>query len=390
MESNQTNSYKKTRNIAILITSIFIIAIVLLLSIATFLITKTNILNKPALGSKTDQCLAYIEKKSIYALPKDKQFATCNDAVKSLEDEYSVYFTKPDYEKFINSVNNTYSGIGIAIDQTKVVEGKTFIGITKVFDKTPAKAAELKEKDLILEVNGVTTENKKTDEVSKNIRGEEGTSVKLKIKSGEIVNDKEIVRKKVEIPTVELTVVDDTAIITISSFTMNLYEEFVTKTNFIKNNNNIKKIVMDLRSNGGGSLESAVDLIGAFTPKNTHALSELLKDEEKKLYTRRDPLFLGKKLIIIGDENTASASEITMISLKEKANATLIGKKTYGKGVVQQLIDLDTGDVIKLTIAEWTSPSGYKINKQGIQPDKEIELVGPAVDPKNIELFKTL
>jgi carboxyl-terminal processing protease len=390
MESNQPNSYKKTRNIAVLITSIFIISIVLLLSLATFLITKTNILKKPVLGSRTDQCVDYIEKKSIYTLPKDKQFSTCNDAVKSLEDEYSVFFTKPDYEKFINSVNNTYSGVGIAIDQTKINDTKTLIGITKVFENTPAKAAGLKEKDLILEVNGVSTENKKTDEVSKSIRGEEGTSVKLKVKSGETETLKDIIRKKVEIPTVELTISGDTALISVSSFTMNLYDEFLNKTKPIQNNPNINKIVMDLRSNGGGSLESAVDLIGAFTPKNTHALSELLKDDQKKLYTKREPLFLGKKLIIIGDENTASASEITMISLKEKANAYLIGKKTYGKGVVQQLIDLDTGDVIKLTIAEWTSPSGYKINKQGIKPDKELELIGPANDPKNIEIFKTL
>jgi carboxyl-terminal processing protease len=390
MESNQPNSYKKTRNIAVLITTIFIISIVLLLSLATFLITKTNILKKPVLGSRTDQCVDYIEKKSIYTLPKDKQFSTCNDAVKSLEDEYSVFFTKPDYEKFINSVNNTYSGVGIAIDQTKINDTKTLIGITKVFENTPAKAAGLKEKDLILEVNGVSTENKKTDEVSKSIRGEEGTSVKLKVKSGETETLKDIIRKKVEIPTVELTVAGDTALISVSSFTMNLYDEFLNKTKPIQNNPNINKIVMDLRSNGGGSLESAVDLIGAFTPKNTHALSELLKDDQKKLYTKREPLFLGKKLIIIGDENTASASEITMISLKEKVNAYLIGKKTYGKGVVQQLIDLDTGDVIKLTIAEWTSPSGYKINKQGIKPDKELDLIGPANDPKNIEIFKTL
>ncbi len=388
METNNSNSYKNSKNLVILITTLFVLITVALLVIASFVISKTNIFSKPTLGTKADQCIFYIEKKSIYNLPKDQEYNNCNDAVKSLKDEYSVYFTKPEYDKFINSVNNTYSGVGIAIDQFNVDESKTNIIITKVFESTPAKAAGLKERDLILAVNDTSTDNKKTDEISKIIRGEENTTVKLKIKSGDNIYEKDITRRKVEIPTVELTITDDTAYISISSFTMNLYEEFNQKTKSIQTNPNIKKIVIDLRSNGGGSLESAVDLIGAFTPRNTHAVSEILKEGDKKLYTKREPLFTNKKLIIVGDENTASASEISMISLKEKANAILIGKKTYGKGVVQQLIDLDNGDVIKLTIAEWTSPSGYKINKTGIIPDKELELIGPITDPKNIEILK--
>jgi carboxyl-terminal processing protease len=389
--SDIPNNNKKS-NLAVTITIIFLTLIFLLLGTASILILTQRFGPRSikSILNRGNNCIDIINNKSINPLPKDKTPQNCKDAIDSLGDEYSTFFTKPEYDKFINSINNTYTGVGVAIEQIKVDETLTTIGITKVFEGTPAQANGLKEGDKILAVNGVTTDNLKTDEVSKKIRGEEGTDVKLSIKQGETTIEKSITRKKVEIPNIEVAKVDNIGVISIQSFSENLYEELENKTKDLRADNSINTIFLDLRSNGGGLLSSGIDLIGAFTPKNTLAVKEVLKNEEKKSYTDKDPIFKDKKLIIIGDGGTASASEIAMISLKEKAGAILIGKKTFGKGVVQELIPLDTGDSIKITIAEWTSPSGFKINKVGITPDKETDLKGKATDPELINFVKGL
>lgn len=389
--NNIPNNNKKN-NLAVTITIIFLTLIFLLLGVSSVLFLTQRFGPKAikSILSRSNSCIDIINNKSINPLPKDKNPKDCKEAIDSLGDEYSTFFTKPEYDRFINSINNTYTGVGVAIEQIKIDEALSTIGITKVFEGTPAQASGLKEGDKILAVNGVTTDNLKTDEVSKKIRGEEGTNVKLSIKQGEITIEKEITRKKVEIPNIEVAKVDNIGVISIQSFSENLYDELVSKTKDLRADGSVNTIFLDLRGNGGGLLSSGIDLISAFTPKNTLAVKEILKNEEKKAYTDKDPIFKDKKLIIIGDGGTASASEIAMISLKEKANAILIGKKTFGKGVVQELIPLNTGESIKLTIAEWTSPSGYKINKIGINPDKETELKGKATDPELINFVKTL
>jgi carboxyl-terminal processing protease len=391
------DSKPKVKNINLgLIISLLILSTILLLGgLTVFLQTASSKFKSPLsniIKSNTAQdCIRIIESKSINTIPEDKKGAkTCKEAVDSLGDEYSTFFTKSDYDKFINGINNTYSGIGVAIGELKLNETETVINITKVFEGTPAQANGLKLGDIIQSIDGVSTTNIKTDAASSKIRGEEGTVVKLKIKSGEIVEEKSITRKKVNIPTVETTKVDNVGLIGISSFSMNLYDEFRTKTSDFQKDPAINTIVLDLRNNPGGSLDSAIDIIGAFTPKGTHAVTEVLKNDKKKLYTNREPLFNNKKLIIFQNENSASASEIATITLKEKANAKIVGAKSFGKGVVQQLIDLPDGDVMKLTIAEWESPSGYRINKKGIMVDQEYKTDKKLSDPEVIKYINEI
>jgi carboxyl-terminal processing protease len=388
---------KNKLNLAVLITLIATILVLLFLGLGTYILSKNGrisnkILKQNPFVKKTpnENCINIIESKSINKLPDDKINAECKDAIKSLGDEYSTYFEKEDYKKFIDGINNTYTGVGIAIEQIKIDETNTTIGISKVFANTPAEQSGLKIGDKITAVNGETTNNLKTEEVSKKIRGPVDTEVKLKIKSGDIEGDKNIIRKKVEIPNIDIKKLDNIAFISIQSFSTNLYDDFYSKTKELRKDTTINTIVLDLRGNGGGSLNASVDLISAFTQYNTHAVSEVKKDSEEKLYTRRDPLFKNIKLIIAGNEGTASASEITMIALKEKANAKLIGKKTFGKGVVQQIEELENGDAIKITVAEWTSPDGYKINKKGIIPDIELDLLGPLNEGKILEEIKKI
>lgn len=395
-ENSKPNKIKsKSINLGLIISIIILGLIFLLGGLVVFLQSSGNRFQSPLSklipSNKAQECIRIIENKSINIIPEDKKTAkTCKEAIDSLGDEYSTYFTKTDYDKFINGINNTYSGIGVAIGELKVSETETTINITKVFEGTPAQANGLKAGDIIQNIDGLSTTNLKTEAASSKIRGEEGSVVKLKIKSGESVEEKPITRKKVSIPTVETTKVDNVGLINISSFSMDLYNEFKVKTEQFQKDNSVNTIVLDLRNNPGGSLDSAIDLIGAFTPKGTHAVTEVLKNDKKKLYTNREPLFSNKKLVILQNENSASASEIATITLKEKANGIVIGARSYGKGVVQQLIDLPDGDVMKLTIAEWESPSGYRINKKGILPDKEYKTESKLSDPAFIKYVNEL
>ena len=389
--NNVNNKYRLNKLISFV--AITIAVLILLTSFSLVFLAKNTGFRNRFFNNKyssLDECLAIINKESINQLPqKNPEPKTCKEAVEALDDEYSSFFTKSEYDKFIDSVNNTYSGIGIAINRVKD-EAKDYIVVTKVFDQTSAEKAGLKEGDIIKKINDEQIIAQSTDQVSQKIRGEEGTTVKLNIQSGDQNIDKEIKRVKVEIPNVRVLKEGNIGIIIISSFSMNLYKEFKNKTETLVDDKSIDTILIDLRDNSGGSLESAIDLIGAFVPRGTHVTTEKLKEEDKKLYTRKDPIFENKKIVLVSNEMSASASEITLIALKEKANAKIIGKKSYGKGVVQQLLNLSSGEIIKLTIAEWTSPSGFRINKQGVTPDKDIGLEQKINDPEILKIVREI
>lgn len=391
--TNKTNNnkYRLNKSLSAIIVAL---AIIILLSSFSFVFFAKNLGIRNKLFnnkiSNLDECLAIINKESINQLPEKKEEPkTCKEAVEALDDEYSSFFTQSEYDKFINSVNNTYSGIGIAIDRVKDTT-KDHIAVTKVFDQTSAQEAGLKTGDIIKKINDEEIIAQSTEQVSSKIRGEEGTTVKLNIQSGEQNTDKTIKRVKVEIPNISVLKEDNIGIVSISSFSMNLYKEFKAKTQVLVDDKAIDTILIDLRDNSGGSLESAIDLISAFVPKNTHIVTEKLKEEDKKLYTRKDPIFENKKIVLVSNEMSASASEITLIALKEKANAKIIGKKSYGKGVVQQLLNLSSGEIIKLTIAEWISPNGTKINKQGVSPDKDLDLQQEINNPEILKIVKEI
>ncbi|MGL4758490.1 MAG: S41 family peptidase, partial [Patescibacteria group bacterium] len=242
------------------------------------------------------------------------------------------------------------------------------------------------------DVDGMSTKNLEEKDVTSKIRGPEGTQVKLKIKSGESESTIEVTRAKIESQNITVSKSQDKLLIRINSYSQNLYEDFVKKTSSFKGNDEIKKIVIDLRDNGGGSLNSAVELLSVFVPKNTHVVSEKYNGEpDDKLYTKKEPFFPSEQIVILTNENTASASEITALSLRELRGAKIIGKETYGKGLVQQILPLSSGDHIKITIARWTSPSGIQIDKNNkIKPDKDIELTLPLTEKETLDAVDSI
>ncbi len=316
--------------------------------------------------------------------PVDQQallYGAVSGMVNSLGDPYSVFFSPQKSQEFQNDLKGEFSGIGAEIGMKS---GQ--LVVISPLDDSPAQKAGLKPLDAILEIDGKTTENIALDEAVGKIRGPKGTTVVLTILHA---GDKEA--KKVSI-------IRDT--IVVKSVTSEVKETNGKKIGVIKLrrfgedtkgdldkavinllNQNIKGIILDLRNNPGGYITAAVD-VGSFWLKGVDAVVyEQSGDGTKTPYTASGvPRLAGLPTAVLVNEGSASASEIVAGALHDHGVATLIGKKTFGKGSVQELVDLPDGADIKITIAKWLTPNGLNINKEGIKPDIEVEIKQEDVD----------
>lgn len=316
------------------------------------------------------EVISIINQEGIQSLPdsqKQEKFQVAG-LVQSLEDPYSEYLQKADSDKFNDSLNQRYQGIGVRFDNStsKIIVDKVFVG-------SPASEGDVREKDELLKVDNQDVGGKSLSEVAGKIRGEEGTQVELVFKRENEFLTKKLTRRKIQTDLIYLTVKGSTAVIEITSFGENLDSKMKDVVEKIKANSEIKNILIDIRGNSGGLLDEAVDVISYFVSENQTVLFEKEKNSEISIRSKiKEPNLQGYPLAILIDENSASASEILAGSLQDITGAKLIGRKTYGKGVVQRIYTLSNGDQLKLTIAEWLTPKKRQINKQGLAPDVEV------------------
>jgi len=283
-----------------------------------------------------------------------------DEALKALNDPYTQYFTKEEFNDFLNSINNSFSGIGVQIE--KVPEG---IKIMTVFDSSPAKEAGLKAGDIIIEADGTSLKDLPLENAIKLIRGAEGTSVNLKVKRGDSIFEVLVTRKKIQFPTVEFKKINNIGYIRILSFGETTDVDF---KNYVEKNKTLDGFIIDLRNNPGGYLQTAVNLGGYFVGQKPIVLLKG-KDFAQEYESDNDEILKGKKVVFLVNENSASASEVLTGAIKDYKRGLIIGNKTFGKGTVQTFLGLSDGGVLKLTIQRFYSPKGNKINKVGIQPD---------------------
>jgi carboxyl-terminal processing protease len=289
--------------------------------------------------------------------------------VQSLEDPYSEYLQKADSDKFSDSLNQRYQGIGVRFD---VIENR--IVVEKIFEGSPASQGGVQVGDQLLKVNQDEVDGVALPEVAAKIRGEEGTEVELIFKRGEELLIKKLTRQKIQTDLIYLTIKDSTAIIEITSFGENLDAKMKSVVEKIKSDSSIKNILIDIRGNSGGLLDEAVEVISYFVPENQTVLFEKEKNSEISIRSKlKDVNLQDYPVAILVDENSASASEILAGSLQDIREAKIVGRKTFGKGVVQRIYTLSNGDQLKLTIAEWLTPKKRQINKQGLSPDIEVK-----------------
>lgn len=289
--------------------------------------------------------------------------------VESLGDVYTVYMGAEAASDFYDDLHgNVGSGIGVEMG---LRDG--YVRVLRTLPDNPARKAGILAGDIIYKVDGEEVYELSTEEISKKVRGETGTEVTVTV----VRNGKEMdfTMKRETINNVSAYVEYDgsTAIVTVTRFdndtgtmVQNFAKEFSDK--------GIKKVILDLRNNGGGYVSAAQDLLSLWVDGKT-----VLKQKSKHYGDSESSSSNGKailkdmKTIVLVNGSTASASEIVAGALQDYEKATVVGEKTYGKGVVQQLFNLSGGSVLKVTTAEWFTPEGRSINKDGIKPDVEVE-----------------
>ena len=284
--------------------------------------------------------------------------------VNGLGDKYSAYMTKEEYEQDLESYSGNYSGIGITFNQDDNGNFK----ISEVSEGSPAEKGGLKVGDYILTVDGVAYEN--MDIMAAHIRGETGTKVTIEYLHDGKEEKVELIREKIHQETVKHEMLDsETGLIEIDSFIETTGDDFSKALDDIESKG-AKYLVLDLRNNGGGLVDECVKVADEFLDEGVICYVED-KNGKTETYDAKD----GKtklKTVVLVNENSASASEILSYALKDNG-FSIIGEKTYGKGVIQVTLPQKDGSALELTIMEYLSPDKHQVHKKGVPPDVEVE-----------------
>ncbi len=309
--------------------------------------------------------------------------------VRAVDDPYTIYLEPSENQNFDEIIKGEYEGIGAELTR----DGE-FIIVVAPFDGSPAQKAGIKPKDMIVEVGDTNVVGMELSDVVKLIKGPKGTSVKLTIlREGSDPKELNIIRDSIILTTVRKELKDsDIAYIRISRFgeTTNKEWDEAVKS-LILENPNIKSVVLDLRSNPGGLLLSAVHVASEFIPKGIVVKEEYSDGRKQSNEVDHNGLLIGKKLIVLVDKGSASASEILAGALRERAKAILVGTKTFGKGTVQTPLDYKDGSGLNITVGKWLTPEGYWVHKKGLTPDVEIDFTEEDIkNKKDVQLEKAL
>ena len=303
--------------------------------------------------------------------------------VEGLGDEYTEYFTKSEMEEFKSEVQGNYVGVGIYMMQNTKENN---IVILYPIEGSPAEKAGLKSGDIIKKVDDTEFTGEDFEKVSTYIKGKEGTKVKIEIeRNGENLTF-EVERKKIDLYPIKTEILQNNiGYIKVSSFDDDCAKEFKQTYNELNKSNKLKGLIIDLRNNGGGIVDEALDMVDLILDKDKIELISTNKNGEEEIKKSKSNPVINVPIVVLVNDNTASASEIFAAALKENGKATIVGEKTYGKGVIQELISLRDGSGIKVTIEEYLTPNRNKINKVGITPDKEVTLPDTVTSIYNIE-----
>ena len=330
-----------------------------------------NTIDTVDLQTKLSIIKAYLNNKYIGELNEEDMIQSAiKGYVKGLGDDYTEYLTKSEYEELLVNVTGDFVGIGIYM--TKDNNGNVIV-IAPIED-SPAEEAGLQTGDIITKVNGEECYDIDLDVVSNKIKGEEGTKVKLElVRDGEIL-EKEVERRHVVIKDSKAEVLEgNIGYIQLITFDENsaanvekYLDEFEAK--------GINKVILDLRDNTGGIVTEAISLCELFVKKDDIIMKSYDKAKIETVVKSKNQNPRDVKLILLVNEMSASASEITTGALKDNKVATVIGTTTYGKGVMQEIMPIFNKTAgLKLTTEEFLTPNGNKIHKIGIEPDIEVK-----------------
>ena len=353
-----------------------IIAVVLLVITTAFvtrIITVRQVLSSNENFGKVIVLEKYLRENYLYNKDiKDENLEAglLKGLVAGLGDPYSQYLTAEEMAKLSETTTGKFQGIGVIISPD---EDGTVTVISPI-KGSPADRAGVESGDKILKINGKDFSAEKINEASKEMRGEKGTTVKILLlkKKNLKTEEVEIKREEIKIDSIIKDKIGDLGYIGITMFDEETGKDFVKALNELTSEG-VKGIILDMRGNPGGVVDAAVEIGDAILPKTSFVTLKDNKGEVVQDY-KLDDKYNDIKMVVLVNEGSASASEILAGAIRDLDRAKIIGKTSYGKGVVQNVMSLPGGDGLKLTTSEYFTPSGKSINKKGIVPDIEVDL----------------
>lgn len=368
-----------------IVVSIFVLIILYILKVN---LLDSNLKNIDEIAFKLKEINYYVNKHFLYEKDEDK----INDYVAlgmmaSLEDPYAAYYTKEDVKDLQEQVTGEYYGIGVIVMQDP---SDSYLIVTRIYDDSDAKNTSLSIGDKIIKVDDEDVFGYDSDEVVSLVRGKEGTQVKLTIlkPDGKTTEDVLITRKKIVQDHVEGKILDNNiGYISIDQFEGKAYEQFIAfKEEFTEKN--IKGLIIDLRNNPGGNLDVLQQLANIFLDNKLITYFKFNDDKRIDYYSIDGEWDIPVVILING--YSASASEAFTGALKDHGKATVVGTKSFGKGIVQEIYPLHDGSAIKFTVADYYTPNGVNITGEGITPDIEVEANSNGEDNQLDVAIKTL
>lgn len=291
--------------------------------------------------------------------------------IEGLGDPYTEYISKEEMDTYLDDTMGNFVGIGIYMIKNTQYDK---IQVLSTIKGSPAEKAGIQAGDLIISADGVEYSADDMTTASNKIKGEEGTKVTIEVLRGTEKLKFELTREKVKVNQVEGKVLSNNiGYIKFTSFDETTAEDFKNQYQELAKKG-IQSLIIDLRNNGGGIVDQALEIADYMTPKDSVLLYEVDKNGKETVKKAKEDPIVNMPIVILTNENTASASEILAGALKDLGKAKIVGTTTYGKGVIQQILKLNDGSGLKITIEEYQTPNRNKINKVGIQPDEKVEL----------------
>lgn len=313
--------------------------------------------------------------------PDDIAYKAAEAMVKSLDDPYTTFMRPIATRQFQTQIQGEVTGIGAQVEYINNI-----LTIVTPLPGSPAAKANLEPGDQILAVNGESLSGLDFAEAVEKVRGPKGSVAKLRVRRDGVEFDRDVIRDTIKVPEIDITYHGQISVVRLLQFgelTNNDLPGLLTEVQ----SRNPKGMILDLRSNPGGLLSAAESVLGNFLPKGTPVAKIKTRKDEVIEVTNRDPVIRADlPLVILVNEGSASASEIVAGAMQDTKRATVIGKKTFGKGTVQQVLQFSDGSSVKLTIAEWFTPSGRQINGNGVIPDIVVE----SSDTRDEQFLKAL
>ena len=305
-----------------------------------------------------------------------------NAMLKSL-DPYTVYISESEIEDFRFATTGEYGGIGATI---KIKEQRVLV--TELYENSPATTSDLRVGDQLISIDGITLENLSIDEIGTLLKGAAESETVLSIVRESQGIDIKIVRKDIQIPAVSFSkkIAKNVGVIKLTSFTQTSYSEFKKALTELQKND-VDKLIIDLRSNGGGLLNEAVKIVNLFIDKGQKVVStkSRIKEMNRTYITQELPIAKDMSVVVLVDEMSASASEIVAGSLQDLDRGVVVGNTSFGKGLVQQTKPVSFGGQIKLTVAKYYTPSGRCIQKLDYSDGKKSLAIADSL----VKEFKT-